>query len=324
MENLKLSIGKVPIEILNKTVFNNKNKSDVKREEVIVRQSIGEDCAAVNIGNEFCILSSDPITGASENTGYLAVLINANDIWSSGGEVIGIMVTILLPPKSTDKELQKIMDGVYKAAGELNIEVLGGHTEVTDAVNRIVVSATIVGKTKNKKFIYSSEAELGQDVVVTKWVGIEGTLIMENNLNISDEGLKLENLLSIEKEAKIACDFGVTTMHDITEGGILGAAYEIAEASKVGIQINLDVAPILERTLQICNKYKINPYKLISSGSLIITTFNGIGLVAKLKSSGINATIVGKIVDKNKTYILDGKKYVLEEPTSDEIYSVIL
>lgn len=327
-----MKIGKVPTSILKNIILDPLNNKHIKRKEILIRPSIGEDCTAVNVGNEYCVLSTDPITGATEDIGKLAAYINANDIASSGAEPIGIMVTILLPPNSTEKELSKIMKNLYEASNDINIEIIGGHTEITESVNKPIVSCTVIGKTRNKNFISSSGAKLNQDVIMTKWAGLEGTGIIISDFKdkvsnildkseIEDSELFL-NSLSVIKEASISSDFGATCMHDVTEGGILGACWEIAECSNVGIEIYLDKIPVLNETKKICNYFKINPYRLISSGCLLITTYNTEEIMYEFKHHKIKASIIGKIIDKEKVIITNNQKISLEEPDSDELYKI--
>jgi hydrogenase expression/formation protein HypE len=328
-----LSEGKVPHEVLRDIIFNNKNKNNLKREEILIRPSIGEDCSAFFLKDELCIISTDPITGTTEDIGYLSVMVNVNDIASSGGEAIGVMTTILLPIGTTENELLVVINGIYKGCKESNIEVMGGHTEVTDAVNRIVVTNTIVGKSKNKKFVSTSGAKVGESVVMTKLAAIEGTSIMlksmtqedKNNLNIDCKSLinKLDKMLSVAIEGGVGCDFNVSSMHDITEGGVLGGCYEVAQASNVGININLDVVKILEETVKICKKFNINPYKLISSGAMLMTTSNPDKLLKKLKEHGVEATVIGIITEKDKTYTIQKEIYEMDEIETDELYKFL-
>lgn len=147
------AIGKLPPEILEKIVMEPMQASRVKREDVILRPKTGEDCSAVDLGGEYCILSTDPITGAAKDVGYLAVQINCNDIYSSGAEPMGVLLTVLLPPESEEALLEEMMSGAIRAAEERNIEILGGHTEVTDAVVKPVISAAVIGKTRNRKIL---------------------------------------------------------------------------------------------------------------------------------------------------------------------------
>lgn len=329
-----MKIGKVSNKILENIIINPINNSNINRKEVIIRPSIGEDCTALNIKDEYCVLSTDPITGAVENIGNLAVYINTNDIASSGAVPIGIMVTILLPPNSSENELKKIMSSIYSEASKIGIEILGGHTEVTDAVNKPVISCTVIGKTVNKKFISSSGAKLGQSVIMTKWAGLEGTSIIANDhLNklkgiIDDNTIKsacdFKESLSVIKESEIALKNNATCMHDVTEGGILGACWEIAECSKTGIEIYIENIPVAKETEAICSYFNINPYRLISSGCLIITANEAEGekILKEINNIGIKASLIGKIIEDERILIKNGKKYILDEPESDELYKI--
>ena len=231
-------IGKIPPEILEKIVMKPMMGSKVKRADVILRPTTGEDCSAIDLGGEICILSTDPITGAAKDIGYLAVQINCNDVYSSGAEPMGILLTILLPPGSDEKLLEEIMEGSLRAAEERKIEILGGHTEVTDAVTKPLISAAVIGKTRNRKILATGGAKADQDIIMTKWAGTEGTAILakewEEGLRayLTEEELKnaqeMKNFLSVGEESLIAFTHGATAMHDATEGGILGAVWEMA------------------------------------------------------------------------------------------------
>ena len=135
-----MKLGKVPETILKRSVF---KQLSVRREEVIVQPGIGEDCSAIKFkDDELCVVSTDPITGAVEDIGYLAVHITANDLASSGAEPVGILLTILLPQEFSEGELKNIMKDINLACEQLNIQVMGGHTEVTNAVNKPIISVT--------------------------------------------------------------------------------------------------------------------------------------------------------------------------------------
>ncbi len=327
-----MEIGKLPTEILEKLLNETVHHSMVNRKEIILRPNIGEDCSALDLGNELCLLSTDPITAATNDIGSLAVHINANDIFSSGGEVVAILVTILLPPTSTETELEVIMKDIATTCQKLNIEIAGGHTEITDAVNRPIISCTVIGKTNNRKMIKTSGAQIGQGVIMTKWAGLEGTSILAKEYYyhlakfFSKEDLMeaqaLDQYLSILEEAKICFDFGATSMHDVTEGGIYGACYEMAKCSGVGIEVYEEKIKVKGITKKMCHHFKINPYQLISSGCLLISSFNENQLVEILNQNGIEASVIGKIVEDKKIIISQSQIISLEEPQSDEIYKI--
>lgn len=326
-----LEIGKLPPQLLEQVILNPIQNNHKKRKEILIRPKMGEDCSGIFLGDEICVVSTDPITGAQKDIGYLAVHINCNDIAASGAEPIGILLTLLLPDKSTEEDLKEIMKGAYEAAEETNIEIIGGHTEVTKAVNQPLISAAVIGKTKNKKFISSGGAKIGQDVLMTKWAGLEGTAILakehEQNLkkkinkDLIESAKNMKGFLSVIEESKIAFAFGATALHDATEGGILGAVWEVADCSNTGIEIYKEKIPIKEETKQICEAMGISAYSLISSGTLVITAFEGEKLVEQLKKAGIESSVIGKITEGGKK-IIEEKGAVLElkQPKSDEIY----
>lgn len=333
-EELKLEIGKVPPRILEKIVLHPIQNFAIQREDVFVRPKTGEDCSAVSFGEELCVLSADPITGAEKDMGYIAVHINCNDIASSGAEPVGILLTVLLPEESTEDTLSDIMAGAYEAAKEIGIEILGGHTEVTAVVNKPVISAAVIGRTDKKGFIATGGAKEGQDVIMTKWAGLEGTAIIAKEYEavlsgkikkeVLENAKSMKGFLSVVKEGKIAKSLGATAMHDVTEGGILGAAWEVAECSEKGILIELEKIPVKEETKAICEAAQISPYELISSGSMIITAFEGEKIVSALAKEGIESTIIGKITKQQKLVLEKGQAYPLQQPKSDALYGVKL
>ncbi len=319
--------GKIPPELLKSMVFSN---IKVRRPEVILRPEIGEDCAAVDFGSHACVLSTDPITAASKGAGALAIHISCNDIASSGVRPLGILVTILAPPSACEEDLRRVMEEAGDAAAALGVEIIGGHTEVTSAVNRIVISTTALGKVPKERIVKSSGAKAGDDVIMTKWAGLEGTSIIASDKEEELRGrLTSEEIesakafiehISVVEEGAAAGEFGASSMHDVTEGGILGAAWEIAESSGKGIDIYIDDIPIKEITRKISDIYGIDPYRLISSGSMLITAKDGARLVEILAKKGIPSAIIGKVIGKGRNIIKNGETYPLAPPDTDEIY----
>jgi len=324
-----MEIGKLNWDDLKQIIDNNKS---VVREDVRIRSGVGEDCSVINFGEYECIVSTDPITGADKNIGKLAVHINCNDIASCGVEPIGILVTILVPPTATLEDIKKIMSEIDKETKELNVEILGGHTEVTDAVNRIVVSCTAIGKGKANIAVATSGAMIGDEIVVTKLLCMEGTsIIVNDHLDRVQDVLTNKEIqiakdyvdsISVVKEGRIAGRFRVNSMHDITEGGVLGALWEVAQASDLGFKVHNDKMPISDITCKICEKLNIDPLKFISSGSMLITAPNGKGLVHELNSNGVPAAIIGKITSSRGILVVDGIEKDVLPPTRDELFSI--
>ena len=327
-----MNLGKVSEAVLKRSVL---NQIGHRRKEVLVGPAIGEDCSVLAIDeDEVLVLSTDPITGTVQDIGTLAVHVTANDIASNGAEVIGIMLTILLPDKTEESQLRTAMQDMEAACRQLNIDIIGGHTEITKAVYQPIVTVTGVGKMKRNEMIKTAGAKPGQEIVMTKWAGLEGTAIIaaakedelktKYNQSLLDEAKKLIDFISVVPEARIARDCKVTSMHDVTEGGIFGALWEIGAASKVGLEVDLKKILLKQETVEICEFYDINPYMLISSGCMLIVTDQANHLVERLKEGGIAAAVIGRITEGNDRIIInEDEKRFLEPPKSDELYKVM-
>ncbi len=321
--------GKLDFDDLRNIIFNNKT---IKRNEVKVRNDVGEDCSIIDFGDCEGIFSTDPITGANENVGKLAVHVNCNDIASSGGEPIGILVTILAPTSSSIEEINTVMHEIDEEAAKIGVEIIGGHTEVTSAVNKMVISVTVIGKNKKGKSIKTAGAKVGDDIIVTKAIGLEGTYILINDYEervkkiLSKEeiefGKSLINKISVLEEGKIGGEFGVNSMHDITEGGLLGGLFEVAMASDKGFKIFKDKIPMLDITKKICDEFGIDSLRLISSGSMLVTTKNGEQLIRELNEKGIEASIIGSVYEKGGVLVDDNKEITVKPPKRDELFNI--
>ncbi|MCI5500805.1 MAG: AIR synthase family protein [Lachnospiraceae bacterium] len=326
-----MEIGKVPENILKRAVFKQLHH---RRPEVLLHPGVGEDCSAVAVReDEALVFSTDPITGTDKGIGTLAVHITANDLASSGAEPIGILTSIILPEYTEEPDLRRIMMEIEEACNELSIEVMGGHTEVSDVVKRPIITVTGVGKVKKDKLISTGGLRPGDELVMTKWAGIEGTSIIaaekEDILKktlpkeLIDEAVSYKKLLSVVPEARIAAECGATAMHDVTEGGIFGALWEIGAASGVGIIADLRKIPIKQETIEICEVFDINPYMLISSGSMLIGCPQGNLLVEKLMQNGINAVVIGRATEGNDRIVVNGDETRYLGPAgSDELYKI--
>lgn len=326
-----MEIGKVPENILKRSVLKGLT---VRRPEVLVHAGIGEDCAVLAPSADALVLSTDPITGTAKDIGNLAFHITANDIASSGAELIGMLLTIIFPPESTEEELKQIMAELTELAEQYNVEILGGHTEVSAAVTQTLVSVTGVGRITQEKVISTGGLKVGQDLVVTKWIGLEGTAILvaekkEELLahlpaDLVETAGDFSELLSVVPDSRVAMENGVSAMHDVTEGGIFGALWEMAEASGVGLEVDLKRIPIRQETVEICEVFDINPYMLISSGAMLIGTDHGSQLVDALERAGIHAAVVGRATAGNDRVILNGdERRFLEPPKTDELFRAL-
>ena len=327
-----MKIGKLPEPVLIRSVL---KQVKHRREEVLVGPAVGQDCAVVQVeSDEVLVMSTDPITGTVKDLGSHSIHITANDLAASGAEPIGVMLTVMLPDTVEEPEVKKMMQEAEATCKKLNMEVLGGHTEITNVVRQPLISVTGVGKIKKSRVITTLQVQPEQDIVVTKWIGLEATTILakerEEELRkrfpagIVDTAIGFDRFLSVVPESRIAMEHGVTAMHDITEGGVFGAIWEMASGAGVGLEVDLKKIPIRQETVEICQYFDLNPYQIMSSGSMMIAADDGHELVRKLEKAGIHAAVVGRTNAGNDRILRNGEDVrYLDKPQPDELYKVL-
>ncbi|MBC7126901.1 MAG: AIR synthase family protein [Candidatus Methanosuratincola petrocarbonis] len=327
----KMGIGKIPNSVLKRIVLSQLGVSDP---DVLVGPGIGEDAAIIRHCGGGLAFKSDPITGSVEEVGTLAVYVNANDIASRGAVPRWFLGCILLPQGSGESDLDRICKQIDSAAKELGIAVVGGHTEVTDGTTRPIVVGSMIGVTKNNRFITTGGASPGDAVYMTKAAGIEGTVILSSEPKIErslGESFvkRCKSMLpkvSVVSECMLLADQeGVTSMHDVTEGGILGCAWEIAEASSSGILIDLSCVRVLEETRSLCAELDLDPFRLMGSGTVMFTVKAGSeALVEKsLSEAGIPYSRIGMIREAREGRQfrdMEGGIFSIPPPGSDELW----
>ncbi len=335
MKENYLAIGKVSEKLLDRWIF---SAPVVQRQEVLQGPMQGEDCAALELAaDEILVLSTDPITATEENIGYLAVHVTLNDLAAAGAEPIGLLATVLLPPDYPQSSLENIFAELRQTAFAQSLAILGGHTEVTDAVNRAVLSITGVGKLPKAKALLGKAMQAGDSIVMTKYAALEGTSILAKakaeelsacfSRDFLSRAQAMDSFISVLPESRVAMDCaeaGLKAMHDITEGGVLGALWELAAKADKGLEVDLAAVPILRETIEISEFFDINPYKLISSGSMLMIAENGDALVKALEGAGIPAKLIGRLLDtKEKVACYSGIRQAILPPAGDELYKVL-
>ena len=328
--------GKVPTEVLQKIVFKNLG---AKRDDVVLSPSLGEDAAIVKAGNQVLAVSSDPITGAEESLGWLAVHVNANDVATRGVQPRWFNSIILLPKNSTTEQVETICKQMNKAARELDIAIIGGHCEVTPGIDHPIVTGCAIGVAENGKYVTSGGARVGDRIILTKGAGIEGTAILASDrrtelLKVFDETFlnKAERFfekISVVKDAITAFKTGgVTAMHDPTEGGVAGGLHELADAANVGFNVFEKKILVPEETQKICAHFDVDAFQLISSGSLLIITEEQKTdeILCSLSRNGVQALVIGEVTKKASGRNLvtkTEKKTGLVRPVNDHIWKAL-
>ncbi len=305
--HLPLPAGKFPNDLLGKYL----DELTHNDPQLLISPGVGEDTAAIAIENEeVLILKSDPITFATDAIGQYAVLVNANDIATAGAEPRWLLSTLIFPCKTTPAKILGILRDLKTHCQKWGITLCGGHTEISDAVNRPVISGMMVGTVSRSKLVDKQNIRQGDAILVTKKAAVEGTSLIAREFpqRLLDAGMTEDEIkycrtfidrISILAEARIARDNpGVSAMHDVTEGGLATAIWELGAAAKHTFKIDLDRIPIYAETQKISDMLGIDPLGLIASGSLLICCHqaNCEGLIKTVQQANIEITMIGEVL----------------------------
>ena len=335
-----LPVGKLDFRFLEFLLQKYEAISDPR---VVLGPKVGEDAAVIESpmnADRFLVLTIDPITFATEEIGWYAVQVNANDIATTGAVPKWFQATILLPEgKTTEKEAERIFAQISEAAKTLGVSVVGGHTEVTYNLDRPIVVGTMLGEVAREKLVSTSGAKPGDAIILTKGVAVEGTTIIarEKREELRQRGNSKEFIrncqnflhkpgLSVVRDALLANQFVVHAMHDPTEGGLSAGLYEVAQASRVGLLVDRGKIPILEESGILCEEYGLDPLKTIASGALLIIAppKSVDSITSVLARHKILAATIGEIKEKNQglKIVTAGRIEDLDFSAKDEITKI--
>jgi HAD superfamily hydrolase (TIGR01509 family) len=303
---LPLPGGKLPNDLLEKFL----TQFGIEDPKVLVKPAVGEDTAAIDVReDEVMILKSDPITFASDAIAKYAVLVNANDVATSGAIPRWFLTALMFPVGTSAFIINQVMEELSDVCRSHHITLCGGHTEITDAVTRPVISGMMIGTVEKRRLIEKGNMRPGDQVLMTKAVAVEGTAIIARefgdrllSIGVPPADIKscrsLLDQISILPEAAIVQSVnGVSAMHDVTEGGIATALEELSHAGGHRIRVDMERIPIYSETARICGLLKLDPLGLIGSGSLLICCrqYAGKKLVQKINAAGIAVSIIGEV-----------------------------
>lgn len=323
-----MKIGKVSQTILKRSML---KPLKFTREEAILSPSVEEMCYGVTCKEEEEILcASTVLYGDEKDLGVFALARVLNDLATRGANMIGADVHIMLPPHAYESRLKAMMEHMETAGSAHGVQILSAKAEISPAINKAIVYVNGIGILKQGELVQSSMGKPGQDIVLLKWIGLEGTFraMREKEADLKERFVhtflnqikQMESQIFSEKEIEIAKRHGAAAMHQITEGGILAALWEMAEASGVGLEVELKQMSIRQETVEVCEFCHLNPYQLTSAGSVLIFTERGEELVQKYEEAGIKASLLGRTTATAERVILGGEeKRFLDKPAADEL-----
>lgn len=313
-----LPTGKLPRDLLASLL----DRYTHPTPDVVLGPRIGEDAAVIEMADRYLVVSTDPITFASQEMGYYAVMVNANDIATRGARPRWFLMTLLFPERRSDIEVEDLFRQVDAACRELHVGLIGGHTEVTPGLDRPLLIGTMIGEVAKARLVVTSGAQVDDDLLLTKGIAVEGTAILarEGEAFLASRGYSEACIqraqgylrdpgIGVVKEALVAVDTArVSAMHDPTEGGLSSGLYELSEAAAVGLEVEETQIPILEETRRLCQEFQMDPLGLIASGALLITCHprDTDRLLRAITGVGVPVSRIGRVVSPARGVVLTG------------------
>jgi hydrogenase expression/formation protein HypE len=278
-----LKTGKLDIHILKRFL----ERNTILDPQVVVGPKIGEDAAVIDPGkgtNRYWVVTSDPITFTTEEIGYYGVVVNLNDIATMGAIPKWFLATLLFPKRSSLRIIEKVFRQVHDTCRRFKISFIGGHTEITPGIRKVILSGHMIGEVKKYELVTTGGARAGDLLLLAKGVCIEGTSIMarEKEAELLRRGVSSSLIrnakrfifdpgIDILQPAQIACRVAsVHSMHDPTEGGLINGMIEMAWASEKEIEVDLEKVLIYKESRILCQEFGLNPLGLIASGALLL------------------------------------------------------
>ncbi len=329
-----LPVGKLPLDHLQ-SLLRHPPKQDSR---LLIGPQIGEDAAVIDAGDRYLVVATDPVTFATDDIGCYVVHVNANDIAVLGARPLWFFVVMLLPEnRTTSKMAETIMADVRAACEELNVALGGGHTEITQGLDRPILVGQMLGEVTPARLVRKSRIAVGDHILLTRGVAIEGTAILAREMSESLRGKVDHDLLaraarflidpglSVVRAALAAAEVGevVHAMHDPTEGGLATGLLELVMPAGLGLRVIREQIPVYPETATICNALALDPLKLIASGALLIAVApEGTDLVVKaIAATGIPVTVIGEVRPSSEgtTIVTNGITEPLTPAVRDEI-----
>ena len=329
-----LPTGKLPVDLMARLLAG----IPARDPRVLVGPAVGEDAAVLAMGDRSLVLAVDPITFATDEIGYYAVTVNANDVAVRGAEPRWFAVALLLPEGQADAgRAEALFAQVVAACEELGVALVGGHTEVTAGLDRPIAIGVMVGEVAADRVIRTAGARVGDAVILTKGIAIEGTALLAREfaarlrargygeaLLARARGYLREPGIGVLRDARVAVGAApVTAMHDPTEGGLATGLHELAAAAGIGLRIEAAAIRVLPETAALCGEFGLDPLGTIASGALLVTCPEAAAadLVGALRESGIPAGRIGEVLPAEEGLTLVTPEGVRPLPvfTRDEI-----
>ncbi|HSR22910.1 MAG TPA: AIR synthase family protein, partial [Candidatus Eisenbacteria bacterium] len=326
--------GKLPPQLLERLL----GKLASADPRVVIGPRLGEDAAVLDMGDRYLIATTDPVTFATDEVGWYALHVNANDVAVRGARPLWFLATVLLPEGlAAEGGVERIFADLGEACTELGVALIGGHTEVTAGLPRAIVSGSMLGEVAKDRLVTTGGARPGDTLLLTKGVPLEGAAIVarERAAEALRRGVPADVVkraaellrrpgISVVPEARAACSAArVHAMHDPTEGGVATACWELAQAGDVGVRVDRERIPVLREGRVLCEAFGLDPLGTIASGSLLLAVDPGDAesVIAACRAASVDCASIGRVTEASQGVSLVTGGHARPMPTfpQDEI-----
>jgi len=323
-----MKAGKVSEAVLKRSVIRTVNKQE--KQNTVAKAAVGLDAGlfAVEEMNGVMAVSCTALSGSEVGLAALAVKRACNSLAASGAKPLAVTVQFMLPEAMEENGLKDVMREVLSACGEADVALSNGHTQVSSFVTEPVVSVTAMGSAP--AIMTLEETVYGSDLVMTKSAGLAGAALLakyyRENLHerytytFIDKAVAREADISVLPEIKVLKSLGVHHMHDVAEGGVFGAVWELCERLQAGVELDLKKIPICQETVEICEYFDVNPYQLKGDGALLFLTHDSTAAIRALKEAGIPAAVIGRMNEGNDRVLFNEDETRFLEPNRVDDY----
>jgi hydrogenase expression/formation protein HypE len=326
MPDSAIPVGKLPAELLGRLL----GDLGPLPPAVLVGPALGEDACAIDVGTGTLVAASDPITFTGSEVGRAAVIVNANDVAVMGARPRWFLATLLLPEGTSQHEVESLFDEMGRALDQVGAHLVGGHTEVTSAVQRPVVVGHMLGVAAGGRVVTTAGVRPGDAIVQIGPVPVEGAAVLaqlasERGADVGPTILRAAGAatdnpgLSVVEAALDAAELGATAMHDLTEGGLAGGLWELALAAQLALCVDRDAVAWFWPGLEVCRALGADPWATLASGSLLAAFQQAAAVhaIERLRLNGHRASAIA--VARSGQGVYDRAGQPIERPSRDEV-----
>lgn len=287
--------------------------------------------------NQEISTNTKTLYGQSKYIGVYALASVSNELWANGAEEVHVEATVMIPPAVYKSRMNGMLKMLQRVCGEEKICLEKTKGQIASVVSLPTVCVTGVAKTDTCLLgERRKEVSSGQGIILVGWVGMSGMLQVaeekEKELGQQFSPSFMKRVLAYRKYLfgkkpidfiKINGEKKVTMIKQIGEGGILASLWDVAKETKLGLETDMKKFSILQETVEVCERYRLNPYQLSSVGSFLVVSEEADELAEKLREYGVQAEVIGRMTDNNDKIIQNGEEIrYIDRPAPDEIYKI--